>query len=102
MLNLKVHRVHAKVVNVALQKARVLDAQHVLLMTASVQLVVQIIIVIAGNASPVLMVNRHHRAVHLLIRAPLVPLVPNQLGHVQSTLNVSVLLFLFVAKYIEG
>jgi hypothetical protein len=60
------------VVNVALQKATVLDAQHVLLMTASVQLVVQIIILVTINVSPVEQVIRHHRALHLLHRAPLV------------------------------
>ena len=56
-------------VNVALQKATVLDAQNVI-PTAIAILVVQIIIVIAGNASPVLPVKRHHRAVHLLHRVP--------------------------------
>ena len=51
-----------------------LDAQNVI-PTAIAILVVQIIIVIAGNASPVLPVKRHHRAVHLLHRAP-APLEP--------------------------
>ena len=56
-------------VNVVLQKVTVLDVQHVIL-AAIAKLVNQIIIVIAGNASPVLSVKRHHRAVHLLHRVP--------------------------------
>ena len=47
-----------------------LDVQHVIL-TAIVQLVVQIIIVITINANPVLPVKRHHRAAWMCQVAPL-------------------------------
>ena len=95
-------------VTVVLPTAMVPDVQNVILVTAIAILVVKIIMRkfftfkhhTDRNVNLVRGVKRRQRAVHLLHRAP--PLVPNQLGRVHLVLNVSVLLFLFVAKYIEG
>ena len=68
-----------------------LDVQHVIL-TAIVQLVVQLIIVIAGNANPVLPVKRHHRAVHLLHRVLATIVVIGRMTIIATNHRVIVLL----------